>query len=155
MKESSWGYGIIFLGLVVLSVMMLTQNLTTTTEEDFYLGREVLSASMIDAVDLGTYRNSGKLVMSKERFVEIFLKRFAESVSATKTYQIDFYDIREYPPKASVRVRTMSNNVAVGEDSFEVSLDTLLSGVLETVTDISVYEDASAGLYCAQGGVCF
>ncbi len=155
MKESSWGYGIIFLGLIVLTVMMLAQNLTTTNEEDFYLGREVLSASMIDAVDLGTYRNSGKLVMSKERFVEIFLKRFAESVSATKTYQIDFYDIREYPPKASVRVRTMSNNVAVGEDSFEVSLDTLLSGVLETVTDISVYEDASAGLYCAQSGVCF
>ena len=101
MKESAWGYGIITLGLLVLTVIMLTQNLTTTNEEDFYLGREVLSASMIDAVDLGSYRNSGKLVMSKEKFVEIFLRRFAESVSVTKTYQIDFYDIKEYPPKAS------------------------------------------------------
>ena len=48
--------------------------------------------------------------------------------------QIDFYDIREYPPKASVRIRTMSGDVSVANDSFSVSLDTLLSGVLETVT---------------------
>lgn len=154
MKESAWGYGIITLGLLVLTVIMLTQNLTTTNEEDFYLGREVLSASMIDAVDLGSYRNSGKLVMSKEKFVEIFLRRFAESVSVTKTYQIDFYDIKEYPPKASVRIRTMSGDVSIANDSFSVSLDTLLSGVLETVTDISEYEDASAGLYCVEGS-CF
>ena len=148
MKESTWGYGIITLGLLVLTVIMLTQNLTTTNEEDFYLGREVLSASMLDAVCLGSYRNSGKLVMSKEKFVEIFLRRFAESVSGNKKYQIDFYDIREYPPKASVRIRTMSGDVSIENDSFSVSLDTLLSGVLETVTDISDYEDASAGLYC-------
>ena len=151
MKESGWGYGIITLGLLVLTVIMLTQNLTTTNEEDFYLGREVLSASMIDAVDLGSYRNSGKLVMSKEKFVEIFLRRFAESVSVTKTYQIDFYDIKEYPPNASVRIRTMSGDVSIAQDSFSVSLDTLLSGVLETVTDIDQYKDASAGLYCFDG----
>ena len=30
MKESAWGYGIITLGLLVLTVIMLTQNLTTT-----------------------------------------------------------------------------------------------------------------------------
>ena len=92
--------------------------------------------------------------MSKEKFVEIFLRRFAESVSVTKTYQIDFYDIKEYPPKASVRIRTMSGDVSIANDSFSVSLDTLLSGVLETVTDISEYEDASAGLYCVEGS-CF
>ena len=148
MKESSWGYGIIALGLLILSVIMLTQNITTTTEEDFYLGREVLSSSMIDAVDLGSYRNSGKLVMSKEKFVEIFLRRFAESVSVSKTYQIDFYDIREYPPKASVRIRTSSNELNVSQESFSVSIDTLLSGALETVTDVKKYQDASAGLYC-------
>ena len=151
MKESSWGYGLVSLGLVILAVLMLTQRISTSSEEDFYLGREVLSASMIDAVDLGSYRNSGKLVMSKEKFVEIFLRRFAESVSVTKTYQIDFYDIKEYPPKASVRIRTMSGDVSIAQDSFSVSLDTLLSGVLETVTDIDQYKDASAGLYCFDG----
>ena len=151
MKESSWGYGLVSLGLVILAVLMLTQRISTSSEEDFYLGREVLASSMIDAVDLGSYRNSGKLVMSKEKFVEIFLRRFAESVSVTKTYQIDFYDIKEYPPKASVRIRTMSGDVSIAQDSFSVSLDTLLSGVLETVTDIDQYKDASAGLYCFDG----
>lgn len=148
MKESAWGYGMLSLGLMILAVIMLAQNITTTTEEDFYLGREVLSSSMIDAVDIGSYRNSGKLVMVKEKFVEIFLRRFAESVSSSKTYQIDFYDIREYPPKASVRIRTSSSEISVSNDSFSVSLDTLLSGVLETVTDVDQYKDASAGLYC-------
>lgn len=155
MKESAWGYGIITLGLLVLTVIMLTQNLTTTNEEDFYLGREVLSASMIDAVDLGSYRNSGKLVMSKEKFVEIFLRRFAESVSGNKSYKIDFYDIREYPPKASVRIRTSSGSTSVASDSFEVSVDTLLSGVLETVIERDEFMDASAGLYCYGDDICY
>ena len=91
MKESAWGYAIIFLGLVILGVLLLTQRLTTTNEEDFYLGREILSASMVDAVDLGTFRATGELVMVKEKFVEIFLRRFAESVSTSKNFQIDFY----------------------------------------------------------------
>ena len=147
MKESGWGYGIITLGLLVLTVIMLTQNLTTTNEEDFYLGREVLSASMIDAVDLGSYRNSGKLVMSKEKFVEIFLRRFAESVSTSKNFQIDFYDIREYPPKASVRIRTTSGETTIQNDSFEVNIDTLLSGVLETIVDRDYFIYASDGVY--------
>ena len=81
MKESSWGYGLVSLGLVILAVLMLTQRISTSSEEDFYLGREVLSASMIDAVDLGSYRNSGKLVMSKEKFVEIFLRSIIHIVS--------------------------------------------------------------------------
>ena len=59
MKESAWGYAIISLGLIILSVLLLTQRLTTTNEEDFYLGREILAASMVDAVDLGTFRTTG------------------------------------------------------------------------------------------------
>lgn len=147
MKESAWGYAIISLGLVILSVLLLTQRMTTTNEEDFYLGREILSASMIDAVDLGTFRTTGELVMVKEKFVEIFLRRFAESISASKNFQIDFYDIREYPPKASVRIRTTSGETTIQSDSFEVNIDTLLSGVLETVVDRNYYIYASDGVY--------
>ena len=39
MKESSWGYGLVSLGLVILAVLMLTQRISTSSEEDFYLGR--------------------------------------------------------------------------------------------------------------------
>lgn len=155
MKESSWGYGLVSLGLVILAVLMLTQRISTSSEEDFYLGREVLASSMIDAVDYGTFRNTGELVMIEEKFVEIFLRRFAESVSGSKSYKVDFYDIREYPPKASVRIRTGSGSTAIGSDSFEVSVDTLLSGVLETVIERNEFMDASAGLYCYGDDICY
>ena len=155
MKESSWGYGLVSLGLVILAVLMLTQRISTSSEEDFYLGREVLASAMIDAVDYGTFRNTGELVMVEEKFVEIFIRRFAESVSGSKSYKLDFYDIREYPPKASVRIRTGSGSTTVGSDSFEVSVDTLLSGVLETVIERNEFMDASAGLYCYGDDPCY
>ena len=155
MKESSWGYGLVSLGLVILAVLMLTQRISTSSEEDFYLGREVLASSMIDAVDYGTFRNTGELVMIEEKFVVIFLRRFAESVSGNKSYKIDFYDIREYPPNASVRIRTSSGSTSVASDSFEVSVDTLLSGVLETVIERDEFMDASAGLYCYGEDICY
>ena len=53
MKESFWGYFIITLGLIILTILLLVQRATVRTEEDFYLGREVLEASMLDAVALG------------------------------------------------------------------------------------------------------
>jgi hypothetical protein len=47
-------------------------------------------------------------------------------------YQIDFYDIHEYPPKASVRIRIKSGTTELNSDAFNVNLDTLLNGVLVT-----------------------
>lgn len=149
MKESNWAFGIVMFGMAIFGVLSLVHHITTTTEEDFYLGREVLSASMLDAIDQGALRQTGHLVMNKEKFVEIFLRRFAESVSGNsdKEYQIDFYDIRELPPKASVRVKTMSYDYELNNDSFSVTLDTLLSGVVETTYDVDVYFDAADGDY--------
>ena len=42
MKESMWGYLIISLGLLIITIILFVQRLTTTNEEDFYLGRELL-----------------------------------------------------------------------------------------------------------------
>ena len=133
MKEAFWAYFLVVLGLFIIIVLLLIQRMTVTTEEDFYLGREALEASMIDAVDYGTYRTSGKLVMSKEKFVEVFIRRFAESVTNNKTYQLDFYDISEEPPKASVRIRTTSGTTEIDSNSFVIGLDTNVSGILETI----------------------
>lgn len=93
MKESFWGYFIITLGISILLVLIFVQELTVTDEEDFYLTREVLEASMIDAIDYGSYRTTGRIVMSSEKFQEVFIRRFAESVSNNKEYTLDFYDI--------------------------------------------------------------
>ncbi len=140
MKESYWAYFLLILGIVIVLVMLLIQRLTTTTEEDFYLGREVLEASMIDAVDYGTYRTTGKVIMSEQKFVEVFIRRFADSVSNNKTYELSFYDIYEDPPKATVRIRTSSGVTEVGSENFDVKLDTTLNGILETIYGVEKAE---------------
>lgn len=132
MKQSFWAYFIVAFGIVIIVIMLLVQRMTTTTEEDFYLGREVLESSMIDAIDYGSYRASGKVVMSKEKFVEVFLRRFSESVTNNKTYEISFYDIYEDPPKATVRIRTTAGTTELNSESFDINLDSTFSGILET-----------------------
>jgi uncharacterized repeat protein (TIGR02543 family) len=132
MKESFWAYFVISFGIVIVVIMLFINNMTTTTEEDFYLARELMQSSMIDAVDYGTYRTTGRLVMSKQKFMEVFLRRFAESVTNNKTYQISFYDIYEEPPKATVRIRTTAG-ASLKTEAFDVNLDTIQSGILETI----------------------
>ena len=63
MKESLWGYLILLLGVVVTTVILLVQRVTTTSEEDYYIGQEVMKSSMLDVIDYGTYRSTGKIVM--------------------------------------------------------------------------------------------
>lgn len=133
MKHAFWAYFLIIAGIAFITIMLLLQRMSTISEEDFYLGREVMEAAMIDAVDYGTYRTSGKLVMSEQKFVEVFLRRFAESVTNTKTYEISFYDIYEEPPKASVKVRTKTGSANINNDALDVTLDTLMTGILETI----------------------
>ena len=130
MKESLWGYLILLLGVVVTTVILLVQRVTTTREEDYYIGQEVMKSSMLDAIDYGTYRTTGKIVMSKEKFVEVFIRRFSENVTNNKTYRLDFYDIYEEPPKASVRIRATSGDATINNETINVTLDTVLNCIL-------------------------
>ena len=116
MKESLWGYWIVVLGISIMSVMILLQNLTTTSEQDYYMIREVLEASMYEAVDYGYYRDTGELKMNTEKFTENFIRRFAESVNINKKYNITFYDIYETPPAASVSIITTTEHSNFGEN---------------------------------------
>ena len=137
MKESMLGYLIVSLGIIIIAVLFLIQRITTTNEQDYYLSREIMKAALNDAVDYGTYMKSGKLVISKEKFVAVFTRRFAESVPADRTYQIDFYDIHEYPPKATIKISTKSGETVVGNyvddyEAFDVDINTYITGILET-----------------------
>ena len=112
MRESYWGYWIILLGIFVIVIMMLVSNVTTTNTQDYYLVKEVTEASMVDAVDYAYYRTTGELKINSEKFVESFLRRFADNVELN-TYQIDFYGIYEAPPKVSVKVTTKSAKIVI------------------------------------------
>ena len=136
MKESMWGYLIIGLGVVIIAVLLLVQRFTSVNEQDYYLVKEITQASMFDAVDYGSYRKSGKLVMSKEKFVSVFTRRFAESVPADRTYQIDFYDIHEYPPKATVKVTTKTGETVINNNGMDLDVNTYITSILETRNEV-------------------
>ena len=131
MKESYWGYWLILLGIFVIVIMMLIQNITSTNTHDYYLVKEITEASMLDAVDYGYYRQYGEVRINKEKFIEVFLRRFAESASLNSTYEISFYDIYEAPPKVSVKVSSKSNTFKIFGDSSTFDIVNKIDSVLE------------------------
>lgn len=140
MKESFWTYLIIALGLFVIVVLIIVQDITTTAEEDYYLMKEVMEAAMVEAVDYGVYRAYGEIRIIEEKFVENFTRRFAESVTANKNYKLEFFEIYESPPKASVRISTSTREYTVNsEDVVDFSVVTILSSIMETKYEESKY----------------
>lgn len=135
MKESLWGYWLVVLGLFVLAVMMLLQNYTTTSEQDYYLLKEITDAAMHESIDLAHYRLYGEVRIIKEKFVENFIRRFSETVNINKTYKIDFYDIYEAPPKVSIKVTTSTNTYSVMSDTGEFGVVNRLDSIIEVIKD--------------------
>lgn len=130
MKESLWGYWIIVLGIFVVIIMMLVSNITTTNTQDYYLIKNVTEAAMVDSVDYGYYRQYKELRINREKFIENFLRRFAENVSLN-TYTIEFYGIYEAPPKVSVKVSTKSSKFTVNGDTNSFDIINKVDAVLE------------------------
>lgn len=131
MKENIWGYWIIVLGLFIIVVMMIFQNFTTTGEQNEYLLREATEAAMVDAIDWAHYRKYGELRIIKEKFVEVFTRRFAETVSINKTYNLKFYDIYEAPPKVSIKVTTTTDTYTVMGDTTNFDVIDKIDSILE------------------------
>lgn len=120
MKESFWGIFVVFLGITSIFFIVLFQNLTNTDEHNSQLLKEVTEASMWDAFDYATYRTTGEIRIDREKFVENFIRRYAESASRSREYTIKFYDINEKPPKVSLSVQ--SGVVGVGGNT-EMTFD--------------------------------
>lgn len=143
MKESVWGYWIVVLGIGVISLMMFFQNYTTSSEQDYYLIKNALEASMYEAVDYGYYKDTGILKMNTEKFVENFVRRFAETIDINKTYQLDFYQIYEAPPAATISVTTKTDGTNFGDsDSATESVEVTnrMTGIIYTTEDYKSVE---------------
>lgn len=144
MKESLWGYWIVVLGISIVGVMVVLHNYTTTSEQDYYLIKEVLEASMNESVDFSFYRDTGRLKMNAEKFTENFVRRFSETVNINKTYDLNFYQIYEEPPAASVEVITKTNDSSFG-NSKDANIENTnivnrVSGILYTTKNAG-YDD--------------
>ena len=131
MKNAFWAYWLILLGTVIVVIMMLVQNLTTSSTQDYFLVKELTEASMIDAVDYSYYRNYGEIKINKEKFFESFFRRFAETASLNTTYTVSFYGVYEAPPKASVEIKSKSNTFTVLGDATTMDMVERIDSVLE------------------------
>ena len=132
MKNALWGYWLVLLGVFIVIIMLLVQNLTTTNTQDYYLVKEITEAAMVDAVDYSYYRTYGEIKINKEKFFESFLRRFSENASTSTVYTVSFYGVYEAPPKASVEVKSKSNtfNVMGDSDTFDMveRIDAIVEG---------------------------
>lgn len=134
MKWSFATVGLLVLGLIGISIILLFQSVTTNNENDYYLLKEVTEASMIDAIDIPYYRETGDLKIVKEKFVENFTRRYAEStLFITNKYTIKYYDIIETPPKVSVIIDTGLGQISVGGNAEEYNIKNKLDAILEYV----------------------
>ena len=150
------GMAMIFFGMVGIIIIMLFESITLDNDSEYYVLKESMEAAMLESVDFACYRSSavkynnsqvpekdasgayiytgcnGNLKISEQKFVENFTRRFSESISGNvDSYDIEFYDIIESPPKASVIVT--SGNKSYESMVNDVNITNYLSGILEVV----------------------
>ena len=72
----------------------------------------------------------------REKFVENFVRRFAESAHTGRKYHIEIIDVNEAPPKVSIRVSSgVSGSPAamLGDDqTFTFDIDNSIDAIMET-----------------------
>jgi len=131
MKESIWAWFIIVVGIVCLTVVFFFQRIVNTSEHNYYMLKEVTEAAMFDAIDLAYYRSEGEVKIDREKFVENFIRRFAENASLSRTYLIEIYDVNEVPPKVSIKVSS-SETGNVNNEVYRFDIVNKLDAILET-----------------------
>ncbi len=163
MQSSVWGYLFLVLGLLGIVLINLFGNITVSNEDMYYILKEVTEASMIDAVDYQAYRVGvgydgvtedsdpdsmhcisgipGTVRIVKEKFVESFVRRFAESTTGNREYKISIDDIDECPPKVSITItarekynwlsRVLKKNNQVNYETDSAEIVNTLSAILE------------------------
>ena len=97
MNKGMLGIGIILMGIIALLMVNIISNFSSGGELDYYLLKETSDASMIDALDKDFYTNYGLYRIDKEKYAESFIRRFAQGVDGTRSYQVDIIDVNELP----------------------------------------------------------
>lgn len=107
--------GIIILASLTLLLINVISNYSTGGEVDFYLVKETSESAMKDSLDPLFLSRNGVIRMDKEKFMEAFIRRFADNVNDTREYTIGFYGLNEVPPKVSVKVDSLTTLSFNGE----------------------------------------
>lgn len=134
MKEAFWGVFIILLGAIGIVAINLFQDLTVTTDHNYYLMKEATKAAMEDSLDMSYYRVQGprdvpKPRIVKEAFVENLTRRFASSAVLNKDYTIIIHDIVEQPPKVSLSLVSNAKDIKGGKYDVLLNIDSIYEGI--------------------------
>lgn len=131
MKESFWGIFIVGLGITSIVLVYIFQSITNTNEHNYHMLKETTEAAMFDAFDLAAYRKDGTIRIDREKFVENFIRRFAENVTLANTYVVKIYDVHESPPKVSLQVSSTESR-STGEEIYDFNIVNRIDAILET-----------------------
>lgn len=133
MRESMWGIFVVGVGIGLILLIYFFQGVTNTDEHNYYLLRETTEAAMQDAVDMIDYRVNNVISINREKFVESFIRRYAENADLSNNYTIEIYDVNEQPPKVSLRVKSTKEGV-VANEQVTIGLNNQLSAIIEEIT---------------------
>ena len=131
MKESFWGAAVVAIGVITIFFILFFQSITNTDEHNYHLLKEATEAAMYDALDLASYKNEGVIRIDREKFVENFLRRFAESATLSNTYKVEIYDVNDTAPKVSIKVSSSEQTNLTGE-VLEFDISNKIDAILET-----------------------
>ena len=132
LRESYWGYAIIVLGILAITIIWFFANATRTDQHNYNLLKETVEASMLDALDIEEYRKNGTVAIDEEKFVENFIRRFAENADLSNEYVIEIFDVNTAPPKVSLRVSSASDKASVNGEVIEFDIVNNIDAILET-----------------------
>lgn len=140
----------LLLGAAGLVVIVMFETITLNNDSEYYVLKEAMEAAMLESIDVACYMLpengsvdssgtaytgygcNGKLKISEQKFVENFSRRFAANISGdVDDYSIEFYDIMEMPPKASVVINSNNRSYKLFTDLDSINIENVLSGILE------------------------
>lgn len=133
MKESFWAVLVVGMGITSIFLVYFFQTVTNTSEHNYELLKETTEAAMFDALDLAAYRKDETIRIDQERFVDSFIRRFAQDATLSHEYDISIYDVHEQPPKVSIMVKTFNVGFfSLGGEATSFSLTNRIDAILET-----------------------
>lgn len=137
MNRAFWGVFVIMLGVAGILFISLFQTITNNDEHNSQALKEITEAAMWDAVDYSIYRARGYVVIEKEKFVENFIRRFAESANMSNKYTLEFYDVNESPPKVSIKITSELSSGTVtatlgSDETTDFTISHRIDAILET-----------------------
>ena len=148
MRYSFASFGMILVGLIAFVIVITFQRVTINNEGDYYSLKEAMEASLFESIDIPYYRDAesgGTIKIVEEKFIENFTRRFVKNtVGNSNGYVLEFYDIMESPPKASVVIKNKTDSMTFSNEDFDVV--NKLTGILvskdETTSCSSYYYPA-------------